>query len=448
MRTMVLLALGLVLPLSAQTITNTIPQGTGTGLILPLTILFPPSTGADITAACALGNVWLAPGTYNTSASVTCPSNRDLGGSGKGSSTILWTNATDCVLKRDGVSNVVVHDLALSATGSSATMAAACDFNAAGVNQQNTLREVRLIGNQSPPVAGTVGHLIKSTTTNTLYYGVDDHVSALNWDKCWSLLGDETTSAGANAWRFFSPEGNACATHFDLEDYAAANFIYGLHCNGSGQTYQQICAVLGVGAGTSTKTQGNVLDLYADMGTASVGTNRSFVFNGTGVQKNRLHSFTSVSAGTIPNGSLNLNEITEMNVNATRSSFTFGNIALTADNSTPTIQFSPNGTNNGSTMLTANAAGIAGTVMHFRALNGITSNAGNCLTDWQNNVTKVNCIDGDGGMQFGGVTQATLGAPGNSKIQFCTDCTSPSSPCTGGGTGALAVRENGAWKCL
>jgi hypothetical protein len=46
-------------------------------------------------------------------------------------------------------------------------------------------------------------------------------------------------------------------------------------------------------------------------------------------------------------------------------------------------------------------------------------------------------------------TFANLGTPtgGNSTIKYCTDCT-PGATCTGSGNGALAVRVNGAWKCL
>lgn len=41
-----------------------------------------------------------------------------------------------------------------------------------------------------------------------------------------------------------------------------------------------------------------------------------------------------------------------------------------------------------------------------------------------------------------------VNAPRNGTLRWCLDCMSPSNPCSGGGTGALAVRQNGAWKCL
>jgi hypothetical protein len=46
-------------------------------------------------------------------------------------------------------------------------------------------------------------------------------------------------------------------------------------------------------------------------------------------------------------------------------------------------------------------------------------------------------------------TFANLGTPtgGNSTIKYCTDC-NPGATCTSGGNGALAMRVNGAWKCL
>ena len=47
-----------------------------------------------------------------------------------------------------------------------------------------------------------------------------------------------------------------------------------------------------------------------------------------------------------------------------------------------------------------------------------------------------------------GLTVATLPAVANGSQVFVTDGTPGSSPCTGSGTGSLAIRQNGAWKCL
>lgn len=53
----------------------------------------------------------------------------------------------------------------------------------------------------------------------------------------------------------------------------------------------------------------------------------------------------------------------------------------------------------------------------------------------------------DGATQIGSVTQANLPAAANGSMIYCSDCTTASA-CTGGGTGAFASRQNGAWKCL
>lgn len=44
------------------------------------------------------------------------------------------------------------------------------------------------------------------------------------------------------------------------------------------------------------------------------------------------------------------------------------------------------------------------------------------------------------------VTFATLGAPANGNMKYCSDCTI-ANPCAGAGTGALAKRLNGVWVC-
>lgn len=47
---------------------------------------------------------------------------------------------------------------------------------------------------------------------------------------------------------------------------------------------------------------------------------------------------------------------------------------------------------------------------------------------------------------FTGLTFATLGAPANGKVVYCSDCTI-ANPCAGAGTGAVAKRLNGVWVC-
>jgi len=42
---------------------------------------------------------------------------------------------------------------------------------------------------------------------------------------------------------------------------------------------------------------------------------------------------------------------------------------------------------------------------------------------------------------------ASLGTPANFTVAACADCAANTNPCTGGGTGAIAKRLNGAWDC-
>jgi hypothetical protein len=55
----------------------------------------------------------------------------------------------------------------------------------------------------------------------------------------------------------------------------------------------------------------------------------------------------------------------------------------------------------------------------------------------------------DGAFYHEGVAHASLGAPANGSIVFCTDCDPASTPCTSAGaqTGAFAFRVAGAWDC-
>lgn len=53
---------------------------------------------------------------------------------------------------------------------------------------------------------------------------------------------------------------------------------------------------------------------------------------------------------------------------------------------------------------------------------------------------------GTGGLSYSGVTFAALGSPVDGTVIYCSDCTF-ANPCASGGTGAIAKRLGGAWRC-
>lgn len=60
-------------------------------------------------------------------------------------------------------------------------------------------------------------------------------------------------------------------------------------------------------------------------------------------------------------------------------------------------------------------------------------------------------IQKDGGITLAGVVYANLGTPADGTLFYCSDCKPTTafvdSTCTNTGTGSLAIRLNGAWKC-
>mgnify|MGYP001613730568 CR=1 FL=1 len=89
-----------------------------------------------------------------------------------------------------------------------------------------------------------------------------------------------------------------------------------------------------------------------------------------------------------------------------------------------------------------------------------TRDLGTSASLWANGYFSVSLVIGaapatalTGGLFSNGVAFASLGTPSNGMIVFCTDCDPPTlvdSTCTSTGakTGTLAVRQNGAWKCI
>lgn len=76
-------------------------------------------------------------------------------------------------------------------------------------------------------------------------------------------------------------------------------------------------------------------------------------------------------------------------------------------------------------------------IVNEEALNIVFANTG--VITWT--------IGADYSLLSAGRTFAQLpAAPGNGMMLFCSDCT-VASPCAAAGTGALAIRLNGAWEC-
>ncbi len=87
----------------------------------------------------------------------------------------------------------------------------------------------------------------------------------------------------------------------------------------------------------------------------------------------------------------------------------------------------------------------AGGVIEFQ-----TSDAGSSGTTLQSLTAKAT-IQQNGGFTQAGVTHANLGTPSNGTLIYCSDCTVTSgadNTCAASGSGALAVRLNGAWRCF
>lgn len=152
---------------------------------------------------------------------------------------------------------------------------------------------------------------------------------------------------------------------------------------------------------------------------------------------------------------------------AARGRFTFANVSF---KNSGTAGASTNLINNASTGNQVTVTGgrldcngtcangitnVSGSTMVF---NGTKNNTGG-TTFAGSGTAAISCMFDLGGGQLGGCGQiaslggytsstfANLPASANGTFYGCSDCTTGSNPCTGSGTGALAVRQNGAWVC-
>jgi len=73
--------------------------------------------------------------------------------------------------------------------------------------------------------------------------------------------------------------------------------------------------------------------------------------------------------------------------------------------------------------------------------------ARDCIIGWTFATVK-DSLATRGRFSLGVKAFASLGTPDNGSVYYCPDCTAASNPATGGGSGAVVIRQNGAWKAL
>lgn len=134
----------------------------------------------------------------------------------------------------------------------------------------------------------------------------------------------------------------------------------------------------------------------------------------------------------------NLTLATGLSLNSPSNVFASGNTlngmtsGLVAAAGNTTISYSVFGSTLNTGSVVFNANGNTPTVA-----SSVCDLAGNCTTS-----AKMTASAG-----FSSSTFANLPAAANGTLYGCSDCTPATNPCTGGGTGAAAVRQNGAWVC-
>lgn len=165
--------------------------------------------------------------------------------------------------------------------GGSGTIAVGDQITGVGVIAGTTVTSVagpttitpgQSVGSESmtvvhPPIPGTYGVFIHSTTGNSLYYADFRHLVTVGWDRGVESLGD-VGSGGANANFFSAYSGNANTTGIFFDGFSGDNSVQG-HCNGSGQVLlAQNCVTIGDGTHNSA---GNFL-MGVTSDTGSLGT--------------------------------------------------------------------------------------------------------------------------------------------------------------------------------
>lgn len=194
------------------------------------------------------------------STTLSVPTGHRLVGHGKQSTTITYAG-TGCALSFDNNDGGGMEKIHINVTNTAATVRNMCVTNAVGPTLRLSFPEVMLVGASNPPVTGAYCVFMNSTTGNSLYYNLFTQLVTLRCDRGVELLaGAGTGGVNANWFLGYSSNGNVTGTYFD--GLSGDNYVQG-HCNASGTTFGQVCAVIGNGVLTSS---GNELHLVSDTG--------------------------------------------------------------------------------------------------------------------------------------------------------------------------------------
>ena len=209
--------------------------------------------------------------------------------------------------------------------------------------------------------------------------------------------------------------------------------------NGTGITNNG--AEISLLSGGCDSNTGGILGVacYSDTTGSPVANFVSFHFENLGVPtQNAIHYINSGSVGQVNIfGGVALDDTAG---GATRDTMFTGNVfdirglAVTSISETITTLVTINGVadinlqDNSPALIPLASVAFAGTGVHIH----VTS-LGNAPFD----------IGGIGGVPFANLPTSSA----NGTVIGCTNCTTASNPCTGASTGAVAVRQNGAWVC-
>lgn len=234
-------------------------------------------TSALAAAEAANAMVWLPKGNCKSTATVIFHTGHKFVGQGAANSMIT-SASTGCGALWDGSDGGGMEGIKLAMTSTASTVRGVCLTNVSGGVLRMRFVDCFIIGQS---VTGTYGIFVHATTGNSCgYYTTFISLVTLNWDRGVELLGD-VSSGGANAVWFFGYSSNANVTGIYIDGKSGDNYVQG-HCNASGTTFTQVCAVLGDGTHTSS---GSEIHLVSDTGgswgsvvTCAAGAVNNFIF--------------------------------------------------------------------------------------------------------------------------------------------------------------------------
>ena len=278
------------------------------------------------------GDVYLPPGSFKITSSLTMVVNVRLRGAGVQATTLKYIADASAIVI-DSITGISISDMQITVTSANVAARGISLLNTTGDCKYNKLERLLILQINTPtsPVVGQVAILFNCTTTFGLYWNTTNDIRVGGWHKGYRLVGYASNAPNQND--FNNIMAYACEFGMDISSYTNDCVIRGLYGSASGYAGT---ALLQVGDGSNFSRANQIFGLVSDQGGGTKAYQILAGAAGTVVHFDN-ESAVGTDAGTNTvlfdalNGSISAAALKAPSITSQTSTLTIGGLGLTSN---------------------------------------------------------------------------------------------------------------------